>query len=88
VQILNEASHKSLKEVKPGFWGSYEAVEDHRDLFDVKLTGVISCDDADCDKQKKYFQLTEKEDISQPFRSPFVFDIDGNSVSGRYYTLL
>jgi hypothetical protein len=88
VQTLNETNHRYLKEVKPGAWGSYEAVEDHRDLFDVKLTGIIQCDDEDCEEQKKYFQLTEKEDRSQQFRSRFVFDVDGNSFSGRYYTLL
>jgi hypothetical protein len=88
VQTLNETNHKYLKESKPGMWGSYEAVEDHRDLFDVKLTAIIQCDDEDCEEQKKYFNLAEKEERSQQFRSRFILDVDGNSFSGRYYTLL
>jgi hypothetical protein len=88
VQTMNETSHKYLKETKPGIWGSYEAAEDHQDLFDVKLTAIIQCDEDDCNAQKAYFGISEKEERSQQFQSRFVFDADGNSFSGRYYTLL
>jgi hypothetical protein len=88
VQTLNQTNHKYLEEFKPGIWASYEAVEDHHDLFDVKLTAVIQCDDKDCGEQEKFFTLGEKEERSQQFHSRFIFDTDGNSFSGRYYTLL
>ncbi|KAH7393897.1 hypothetical protein DE146DRAFT_111126 [Phaeosphaeria sp. MPI-PUGE-AT-0046c] len=88
VQMLGETNHKYMKEVTPGLWESYEAIEDHRDLFDVKLTAIIQCDEADCEEQKEYFNLGGKEDRSQQFRSRFILDVDGNSFSGRYYTLL
>lgn len=88
VQTLNETSHKYLREVKPGAWQSYEATEDHSGLFDVRLTAVIQCDDQDCAEQKDFFALGEKQERSQQFHSRFIFDTDGNSFSGRYYTLL
>ncbi|XP_014559159.1 glycosyltransferase family 90 protein [Bipolaris victoriae FI3] len=88
VQTLNQTSHMYLEESKPGQWTSYKAVEDHSDLFDVKLTAIIQCDDQDCEEQKKFFTLGEKEERSRQFHSQFVFDVDGNSFSGRFYTLL
>ncbi|KAH8711969.1 hypothetical protein GQ44DRAFT_689723 [Phaeosphaeriaceae sp. PMI808] len=88
VQTLNETNHKYLKQMKPGVWGSYEAVEDHSNLFDVKLTAVIQCDEKDCEEQKQFFSPAEREERGQQFQSRFVFDADGNSFSGRYHTLL
>jgi hypothetical protein len=88
VQTLNQTTHKYLEEFQPGIWASYETVEDHHDLFDVKLTAIIQCDDKDCKEQERFFTLGEKEDRSQQFFSRFIFDTDGNSFSGRYYTLL
>lgn len=88
IQNLNETLHHYLHEYKPGMWGSYRAVEDHRDLFDVKLTAVIQCEEKDCNEQNVFFNVSDKEERSQQFHSRFVFDTDGNSFSGRYYTLL
>jgi hypothetical protein len=89
IQSLNATSHKYLNETKPRVWKAYESVEDYQDLFDVKLTAVIQCDEEDCKAQKEHFNiLGEKEEQSQQFQSRFVFDTDGNSFSGRYYTLL
>ncbi|EMD64803.1 glycosyltransferase family 90 protein [Bipolaris sorokiniana ND90Pr] len=88
VQTLNQTNHIYLEEFKPGQWASYGAVEDHGDLFDVKLTAIIQCDNQDCEEQTKVFTLGEKEERSRQFHSQFVFDVDGNSFSGRFYTLL
>ncbi|KAH7115830.1 hypothetical protein B0J11DRAFT_111677 [Dendryphion nanum] len=88
VQSLNETTHKYLKQVRTGVWDGYEAEESHQDLFDVKLTAIIQCDEKDCDEQRRLFRLGEKEDRNKQFQSKFIFDLDGNSFSGRYYTLL
>ncbi|KAJ5024412.1 hypothetical protein PSV08DRAFT_227664 [Bipolaris maydis] len=88
VQTLNRTSHMYLEESKSGHWTDYKAVENHNDLFDAKLTAIIQCDDKDCEEQKKFFTLGEKEERSRQFHSQFVFDVDGNSFSGRFYTLL
>ena len=88
IQTLNETSHRYLKEKRLGTWESYEAIEHYQDLFDVKLTAIIQCDENDCNEQKEYFNVSDREESSQQFKSRFVFDTDGNSFSGRYYTLL
>ncbi|KAF1945045.1 hypothetical protein EJ02DRAFT_419835 [Clathrospora elynae] len=88
VQTLNETDHRYMGQAKPGVWDSYQAKQDHGDLFDVKLTAVIQCDDKDCDEQQEYFDVGGTEDRSKQFQSRFIFDTDGNSFSGRYYTLL
>jgi len=88
VQTLNETNHTYLKQFQRGKWASYKAIEDHGDLFNVKLTAIIQCDNADCEEQNQFFALGDKEDRSQQFHSKFVFDTDGNSFSGRFYTLL
>ena len=55
IQILNETSHRYLEEKRPGTWESYEAIEHYQDLFDVKLTAIIQCNENDCNEQKEYF---------------------------------
>jgi hypothetical protein len=49
---------------------------------------VLQCDEKDCEEQKRFFNPGGREERSRQFQSRFVFDIDGNSFSGRYYTLL
>jgi hypothetical protein len=88
VKTMNVTNHKFLKEMRPGKWQSYEAIEINQDLFAVKFTAIVQCNEDDCNEQKEYFGTYEKEEISQQFQSRFVFDVDGNSFSGRYYTLL
>jgi hypothetical protein len=88
VHTLNQTKHVYLKQTTPGAWDSYEAVEDHSHLFDVKFTDILQCDEPDCTAQRSFFHPSSHEPPSRQFRSRFVFDIDGNSFSGRYYTLL
>jgi hypothetical protein len=88
VKSIDSTTHKYLKQSHHGEWTSYNAVEDHSSLFDVKFTAVLQCDDRDCEEQKMFFDPGEREERGRQFRSRFVFDIDGNSFSGRYYTLL
>jgi hypothetical protein len=88
VQTLNDTNHRYLKQDSPASWKEYIAIEDNSALYDVKLTGIIQCEEADCKEQEEYFKVHDKEDREQQFKSRFVFDLDGNSFSGRYYTLL
>ncbi|ORY09989.1 hypothetical protein BCR34DRAFT_567608 [Clohesyomyces aquaticus] len=87
-QTLNSTSHKFLKEVRPGVWEPHTAIRDLDSVFDIKFTAAIQCEDADCEEQKRVFDVAEYEEASQQFHSKFIFDIDGNAFSGRYYTLL
>ncbi|EOA85966.1 glycosyltransferase family 90 protein [Exserohilum turcica Et28A] len=88
VQTLNSTNYTYLRESKPGHWVSYQAIEDHNSLFDVKFTDVIQCDLVDCKEQNQFFTVGEREAQIQQFHAQFAFDIDGNSFSGRFYTLL
>jgi hypothetical protein len=57
---------KALKSsfCKPGTWESYEAAEDHQEKFDIKITAIIKCNEADCNEQKGYFGITGREESS------------------------
>lgn len=88
VQTMNNTSHRYLKQDPPASWKDYTAIEDHSALYDVKLTAIIQCDEEDCAEQKRIFKVHDKEDREQQFKSRFIFDLDGNSFSGRFYTLL
>lgn len=90
IQTFNETEHLYMKQTKAGSWSSYKAVEDHSALFDVKLTAIIQCEEKDCEEQKAYFSVGDhdREEGNKQFQSQFAFDIDGNSFSGRFYTLL
>ncbi|KAL1601999.1 hypothetical protein SLS59_005165 [Nothophoma quercina] len=88
IQTMKETKHHYLEQDTPASWKDYEAIEDHSALYDVKLTAIIQCDEADCEEQREYFDVHDKEDREQQFKSRFIFDVDGNSFSGRFYTLL
>jgi hypothetical protein len=88
VQTIHQTSHKYLKQSNHGVWAPYNAVENHSSLYDVKFTAVLQCDEKDCEEQERFFNPGGREERSRQFQSRFVFDIDGNSFSGRYYTLL
>lgn len=88
VQSLNDTQHEYLNRSDSGTWKGYQAMEDHSALFNVKLTAAVQCDDSDCEAQRRIFNISPREDSSHQFQSRFVFDIDGNSFSGRFYTLL
>jgi hypothetical protein len=88
IHTLGETIYKYMKQVRPGVWDTYKAVEDCHDRFDVKLTAVIQCDEEVCEAEKAALGVSKLEDRNRGFRSRFLFDIDGNSFSARYYTLL
>ena len=39
-------------------------MEDHRDLFDVKLTAIILCEEKDCEEQNTFFKIGEMEELT------------------------
>jgi hypothetical protein len=88
VQTLNTTAHMYLNQTARGVWQSYEAVKDLSRHIDIKFVNAIQCDEPDCTAQSSFFHLLTGEPPSRQFRSRFVFDVDGNSFSGRYYTLL
>ncbi|EMD86818.1 glycosyltransferase family 90 protein [Bipolaris maydis ATCC 48331] len=88
VQNLNKTHHVYLQELKPRHWVSYRAIEEHGSLFDVKFTDIIQCDIWDCEAQNQFFIVSKREARTRQLSAQFAFDTDGNSFSGRFYTLL
>jgi hypothetical protein len=56
--------------------------------IDVKFTAVVHCVEPICGEMEMHFHPSDREPLSQAFKSRFLFDLDGNSFSSRYYTLL
>jgi hypothetical protein len=87
-KFLNNISHTYLSDTTPGAWQTYTQREILHELYEVHLTAVIQCDEADCEAQREFFHPDDRQERDAQYHSRFIFDLDGNSFSGRYYTLL
>lgn len=79
--------HKYLREIG----GTISRVKSsflNRRLLDVAFTQMIQCQREQCRDQRAYFRVKPWADKNRALRSRFVFDLDGNGISGRYYKLL
>ena len=88
VNSLVNSTSTFLMEVEPGVWKTFRSRDRFVELYDVKFTAIIQCDDAACDEENQFFQPGQRENQTSLYKSRFVFDLDGNSFSGRYYSLL
>ena len=59
-----------------------------KELFDVGFGGYLQCDESVCEEMRSLLghPFHEQEDISLDYQ--YVYDIDGNSMSTRFYRLL
>ena len=85
---LQNATHTFLTETRPGVWTTWYSREILSQLYNVKFTGLLQCDQLGCEAEQAFFQFGAFEDANAAFRYRFVFDLDGNSFSGRFYGLL
>ncbi|CZS90461.1 uncharacterized protein RAG0_01537 [Rhynchosporium agropyri] len=70
-------------------WIPYTSTNFNRSLYHVAISRVGSCDEPSCEQQLKAFPPPSKPaPASEPYHYKYVFDIDGNSLSGRFYRLL
>ncbi|KAF2279529.1 uncharacterized protein EI97DRAFT_430582 [Westerdykella ornata] len=91
VARVNQLSNESatfLTETSRGVWEPFTSQDVSPQLYDVKFTNVVQCEESQCIQINDYFHPSEKEERSTSFHYRFLFDLDGNSFSGRYYTLL
>jgi hypothetical protein len=58
------------------------------DMVDVRFTAIIQCDEDACEEETEQFLLDDRQSSSAGWKSKMVFDIDGNGLSGRFYSLL
>ncbi|KAH7310057.1 hypothetical protein BKA65DRAFT_414535 [Rhexocercosporidium sp. MPI-PUGE-AT-0058] len=72
-----------------GRWMPYTTSSFDRSLYHVAMARIGSCDEPACEQQNKAFSPPKKpKPASEPYQYKYVFDIDGNSLSGRFYRLL
>lgn len=83
---------KVLEADRHGRWTTRSAAtSETAGFFDTKVTRVVQCDDKACETEKKAFDLYEgkqQDPREAAYSYKFVFDIDGNAFSGRFYRLL
>jgi len=85
---LQKTTHTFLTETRPGVWQTWTSREILSQLYNVKFTGLLQCDEPSCSAEEAFFGFGEYEDADAAFGYRFVFDLDGNSFSGRFYGLL
>jgi hypothetical protein len=66
----------------------YTSDQVNADLYHVRLTGLIQCEEEACKKQAEYFAGAAHEGPEKAFEYRFNFDIDGNAYTNRFYRLL
>jgi hypothetical protein len=70
-------------------WIPFTTSRFDRSLYHVAMTRIWACDEPACREQSDAFRPSKKlEPASEPYRYKYVFDIDGNNLSGRFYRLL
>ncbi|KAK8227066.1 glycosyl transferase family 90-domain-containing protein [Phyllosticta capitalensis] len=87
-QHLQNSTQTFLTEAEPGVWKAYKSTDVLSKQYDARFTAVIQCDSAACNSEKDYFHPSDRVQPSESLRSRFLFDLDGNAYSGRFYVLL
>ncbi|KAF2751848.1 glycosyltransferase family 90 protein [Sporormia fimetaria CBS 119925] len=77
-----------LTETSPGTWEPYTSQDLLTKLYNVHFTAIIQCSAPACTAQHSHFHPVNRTSPLASLAHKFVFDIDGNSFSGRFYTLL
>ncbi|KAK8432844.1 hypothetical protein IWX49DRAFT_107010 [Phyllosticta citricarpa] len=85
--------HKSpqtfLTEKRSGVWQKYTSVDILAKLYDTRFTDIVQCEEEACEAQRSIFDINEgTAEHEESYGHRFVFDLDGNTQSGRFYTLL
>jgi hypothetical protein len=83
------AEIRLFKESTPGWWTEYKSTMSQAfDKLKVKFSNFIQCDDEDCKAQESYFKKAEWDANDDAHQYKILYNLDGNSFSGRYYRFL
>ncbi|KAK8225547.1 hypothetical protein HDK77DRAFT_487631 [Phyllosticta capitalensis] len=86
---LQKKPQTFLTEKRPGVWQKYTSVDILARLYDTRFTAIIQCELEACEAERSFFDFSEgMAEHEESYRHRFVFDLDGNTHSGRFYTLL
>lgn len=88
VNQLQNITHTFLTETRPGVWQTWTSREILSQLYKVKFTRLLQCDEPGCLAEQEFFRFGKLEHANEAFRYRFLFDLDGNSFSGRFYGFL
>ncbi|KAI4122724.1 MAG: hypothetical protein LQ338_005655 [Usnochroma carphineum] len=92
VDLVNSPNRKItlLNQTLPGGrWMPFHTTLSHvRNLFNVAFTRTVQCEEEACEALRKDYPFHSQNSPDDAFKYRFVFDMDGNAWSGRYYTLL
>lgn len=61
------------------------------DFFDTKIVKIVQCEEKACQAEREAFNVYDgkpQDPRETAYQYKFVFDIDGNAFSGRFYRLL
>lgn len=91
VNFTNSADEEItlLKRSDPDKWTAYRTkMSQVMARFRVKFSNFIQCDDADCKAEEDYFHKTTWDANDDAHQYKILYNLDGNSFSGRYYRFL
>jgi hypothetical protein len=72
-----------------GHWTPVISNSFNESLYNVSIGTVIQCDLTQCQNEKDFFNPPDpRPGPTEIYNARYVFDIDGNSYSGRYYRML
>ena len=88
VNQLSNESTSFLTEASPDIWKTFKSQDIFSQLYNVKFTRINECEPEQCDEETAFFQPSSLASLQEYLKYRFVFDLDGNSFSGRFYSLL
>ena len=93
VELVNDLPNPRnvtlMRKTPSNKWTTYESpMSSQSHLYNVHFSQFVQCDDAACEKQKEYFEKATESLHWSHFGYRFLFDLDGNGFSGRYYRFL
>lgn len=91
VKFANDNNQEILlmKKTSSGNWDVYtDTMASISDMIYVRFTAAIQCEWEDCQDQKNSLKFGNREEPSEAYGSKYVFDLDGNGWSERFYRLL
>lgn len=78
---------KSTVKGKQQEWETYSLPTLKKEAYSLSITKVWGCTEPACSSQREVFNPHPRPN-EEPYAYKYVFDIDGNTLSGRFYRLL
>ncbi|TVY73129.1 Beta-1,2-xylosyltransferase [Lachnellula suecica] len=85
-----EQDIRLLNQTNPGApWKLYNSVMNTvADLFKVNFSQFFQCEGNACSEQEQEFDVAAKDQLQDSYKYKILYNLDGNSFSGRYYRFL